>query len=43
MSLVHSACLNGHGAYAYLKNVLSRLPTTPTSRIGKLLPSLAAG
>ena len=38
MSLSHSARLNGHDAYAYLKNVLTRLPTTPTSRIGELLP-----
>lgn len=38
MSLIHSARLNGHDPYAYLKDVLTRLPTTPTSRIGELLP-----
>lgn len=38
MSLIHSARLNGHDPYAYLKDVLTRLPTTPTRRIGELLP-----
>ena len=38
MSLVHSARLNGHDPYAYLKDVLERLPTQPASRIGELLP-----
>jgi transposase len=38
MSLVHSARLNGHDPYAYLKDVLERLPTQPDSRIGELLP-----
>ncbi len=38
MSLVHSAKLNGHDPYGYLKDVLARLPTQPASRIGKLLP-----
>lgn len=38
MSLIHSARLNGHDTYVYLKDVLTRLPTTPTSRIGELLP-----
>lgn len=38
MSLIHSARLNGHDAHAYLKDVLTRLPSTPTSRIGELLP-----
>jgi len=38
MSLVHSARLNGHDPYAYLKDVLERLPTQPASRIGQLLP-----
>ncbi len=38
MSLVHSARLNGHDPYAYLKHVLERLPTQPASRIGELLP-----
>jgi transposase len=38
MSLVHSAKMNGHDPYAYLKAVLERLPTQPASRIGELLP-----
>lgn len=38
MSLVHSARLNGHEPYAYLKDVLERLPTQPASRVEELLP-----
>ncbi len=38
MSLVHSARLNGHDPYAYLKDVLERLPTQPASRVHELLP-----
>ena len=38
MSLVHSARLNGHEPYAYLKDVLERLPTQPARRIQELLP-----
>ena len=38
MGLVHSARLNGHGPYAYLKDVLERLPTQPASRVKELLP-----
>ncbi len=38
MSLVHSARLNGHDPYAYLRDVLERLPTHPASRIDELLP-----
>ena len=38
MSLVHSARLNGHEPFAYLKDVLERLPTQPNSRIAELLP-----
>ena len=38
MSLVHSARLNGHEPYAYLKDVLERLPTHPANRIQDLLP-----
>jgi len=38
MSLVHSAKLNRHDPYAYLKDVMDRLPTQPASRIGELLP-----
>ncbi len=38
MSLIQSARLNGHDPYAYLKDVLSRLPTHKNSQIGQLLP-----
>ena len=38
MSLVHSAKINGHDPYAYLKDVLERLPAHPNSRIEELLP-----
>jgi transposase len=38
MSLIQSAKLNGHDPYAYLKDVLTRLPTHPASRIDELLP-----
>jgi len=38
MSLVHSARLNGHDPYAYLRDVLERLPTQPASRVQELLP-----
>ena len=38
MSLLHSARLNGHDPFVYLKDVLQRLPTQPVSRIGELLP-----
>lgn len=38
MSLVHTAKLNGHDPYAYLKDVLERLPTQRASRIDELLP-----
>jgi transposase len=38
MSLIHSARLNGHDAYLYLRDILERLPTHPASRIGELLP-----
>ena len=38
MSLVHSARLNRNDPYAYLRDVLERLPTHPASRIGELLP-----
>ena len=36
MSLVHSARMNGHDPYAYLRDVLERLPTQPASRIAEL-------
>jgi len=38
MSLLHSARINGHDPYAYMKDVLERLPTHPASRIEELLP-----
>ena len=38
MSLIQSAKLNGHDPYAYLKDVLTRLPTHLNSRIDELLP-----
>jgi transposase len=38
MSLIATAKHNGHEPYAYLKDVLTRLPTHPNSRIAELLP-----
>ncbi len=38
MSLIQSARMNGHNPYAYLKDVLTRLPTHRASQIGELLP-----
>jgi hypothetical protein len=38
MSLIQSAKLNGHDPHAYLKDVLTRLPTHMNSRIDELLP-----
>ena len=38
MSLIQSAKLNGHDPYAYLKDVLTRLPTHRASDIDALLP-----
>lgn len=38
MSLVHSAKLHGHDPWAYLKDVLARLPTHLNSRLDELLP-----
>ena len=38
MSLIQSARLNGRDPYAYLKDVLTRLPTHKASHIGELLP-----
>ena len=38
MSLIQSAKLNGHDPYAYLKDVLARLPTQKNNRIEELLP-----
>jgi transposase len=38
MSLIHSARLNGQDPYAYMRDVLERLPMQPASWIGDLLP-----
>ena len=38
MSLIQSAKLNGHDPYAYLKDVMDKLPSWPNSRIDELLP-----
>ena len=38
MSLVQSAKLNGHDPWAYLRDLLERLPTHANSRIEELLP-----
>ena len=38
MSLIQSAKLNGHDPFAYMKDILNRLPTQPMSRIEDLLP-----
>lgn len=38
MSLIQTAKLNGHDPYAYLKDVLTRLPTQKASAIEELLP-----
>ncbi|MBC7940880.1 MAG: IS66 family transposase [Chitinophagaceae bacterium] len=38
MSLVQSARLNGHDPWAYLRDVLQRLPTQLNNRIEELLP-----
>ena len=38
MSLIQSAKLNGHDPHAYLKDVLTRLPTHKAKDIAELLP-----
>ncbi len=38
MSLIQSARINAHDPYAYLRDVLERLPTQPNRRIDELLP-----
>ena len=43
MSLIHSAKLNGLDPYAYMRDVLERLPTQPASRIDELLPQYWQG
>lgn len=39
MSLIQSARMSGHNPYAYLKDVLTQLPTQRASEIGQLLPN----
>ena len=43
MTLIQSARLNGHEPFAYLKDILTRLPTPPQSRIGAVAASVEAG
>jgi transposase len=43
MSLIHSARINGRDPYAYLRDVLERLPTQRASQIRELLPPRWAG
>ncbi len=38
MSLLHSARINGLEPYAYIRDVLERLPLQPANRIDELLP-----
>lgn len=38
MSLIASAKLNGHDAWAYMRDVLTKLPSWPNSRLAELLP-----
>jgi len=38
MSLIQSAKMNGHDPYAYIKDVLTRLPTQKANQIEDLLP-----
>jgi transposase len=38
MSLIQSAKINGHDPYAYMKDILTRLPTQRNSQIEDLLP-----
>jgi transposase len=38
LSLIESAKLNGHDPFAYLRDVLARLPTQPYRRLDELLP-----
>jgi transposase len=43
MSLLATAKQNGHEPYAWLKDVLTRLPTHPNSRLHELLPHCTPG
>jgi hypothetical protein len=38
MSLIQSARMNGHDPYAYLRDVMARLPMQRASQFGELLP-----
>lgn len=38
MSLIQTARLNGHDPYAYLLDVMTRLPTTKQADIASFLP-----
>lgn len=38
MSLIQTAKLNGHDPYAYLRDILQRLPTQSARNIDELLP-----
>ncbi len=38
MSLIQTAKLNGHEPHAYLKDVLTRLPTQKACQIHEFLP-----
>ncbi len=38
MSLIQTAKLNGHDPYAYMRDVLQRLPTQPAREVEELLP-----
>ncbi|RMR25170.1 Transposase, IS66 family [Pseudomonas amygdali pv. ulmi] len=38
MSVIQSARMNGHDPFAYLKDLLTRLPTQKASEIDQLLP-----
>ena len=40
ISLIATAKANGHDPHAYLRDVLTRLPTQLNSRIGELLPHI---
>jgi len=38
MTLIQTAKLNGHDPYAYLKDILERLPSHRANRVAELLP-----
>ena len=38
MSLIESTKLNDHDTWAYIKEVLTKLPTWPNSRLAELVP-----